>query len=191
MNAPSPIGLMEAIENDISQTRERAEALHRVAEAFEGVGDASRAEDVLTEARAFELYGNDSGEAFSGYFQPPLAFVGGATDPPREFFSNHRLEHLAGRARSTRNPIHAARFADVAWDLGIRDFGLAKLAVEKYLDCLGLYRANRWDREFEEAAKRAARLAHMLRNEDLSLDVRERLLEHARAFDASREYEPA
>src|SRR5215213_2511375 len=40
------------------------------------------------------------------------------------------------------------------------------------------------------SSRRAARLAHMLRNEELSLKVKERLLEHARGFDASREYEP-
>lgn len=190
MDAHSPAELAEEIENDVSQTRDRAEALHRVAEAFKDAGDASRADDALTEARAFELYGDDKGEAFQGYFQPRAASAGGATHPPREFFSSHRLEHLSDRARNTTNPIYAARFADVAWDLGVRDFGLAKLAVEKYLDCLELYKANLWDREFKEAAQRAARLAHMLRNEELSLKVKQHLLKHARGFDASREYEP-
>ena len=190
MDARSPAELAEEIANDVSQTRDRAEALHRVAEAFDDAGEASCADDALTEARAFELYGDDKGEAFQGYFQPLAAIAGGTTDPPREFFTPRRLEHLSDHARNTTNPIHAARFADVAWDLGVRDCGLAKLAVEKYLDCLELYKANLWDREFEEAAKRAARLAHMLRNEELSLKVKERLLEHARGFDASREYEP-
>ena len=190
MDARSPAGLAEEIENDVSQTRDRAEALRRVAEAFKEGGDTSRADEALTEACAFELYGDDKGEAFQGYFQPHAAIAGGATDPPREFFSSRRLEHLSDRARNTTNPIHAARFADVAWDLGVRDFGLAKLAAEKYLECLELYKANLWDREFEEAAKRAARLAHMLRNEELSLKVGERLLQHTREFDASREYEP-
>lgn len=182
MDARSPAELAEEIENDVSQTRNRAEALYRVAEAFEDAGDAPRADDTLTEARAFELYGNDKGEAFPGYFQPRGAIAGGDTDPPRDFFTSHRLEHLSNRARNTPNPIHAARFADVAWDLGVRDFGLAKLAVERYLDCLDLYKANLWDREFEKAAKRAARLAHMLRNEDLSLKAKERLLEHVRSI---------
>jgi hypothetical protein len=189
LNARSAAELAEEIENDVSQSRDRAEALHRVAEAFKDAGD-SRADEALTEARVFELYGDDKGEAFKGHFQPIASIAGGATDPPRNFFSSRRLEHLSDRARNTHNPIHAARFADVAWDLGLRDFGLAKLAVEKYLDCLELYKANLWDREFEEAAKRAARLAHMLRNEELSLKVRECLIEHARGFDASEEYEP-
>jgi hypothetical protein len=173
LNARSAAELAEEIENDVSQTRDRAEALHRVAEAFEDAGDASRGDEALTEAHAFELRGDDKGEAFEGYFQPRAAIAGGATDPPRNFFTSRRLEHLSDCARNTRNPIHAARFTDVAWDLGPRDFGLAKLAVEKYLDCLELYKANLWDREFEEAAKRAARLAHMLRNEELSSKVRE------------------
>ena len=190
MNTPSPAELMEEIENDVSLTRERSGALYRVAEAFKDAGNTSRADDVLIEACVFELYADDKGEAFPGYFQPPLAMVGGPTAPPREFFSSRRLEYLANRAHRTTNPIHAARFADVAWDLGPRDFGLAKLAVEKYLDCLELHRANLWNREFEEAAKRAARLAHMLRNGELSLKVRERLLEYARELDALREYEP-
>jgi len=72
----------------------------------------------------------------------------------------------------------------------MRRFEVAKLAVEKCLECLELYKMNRGDREFEEAAKRAARLAHMLRNEESSSKVKERLLEYARGFDASQEYEP-
>jgi hypothetical protein len=72
----------------------------------------------------------------------------------------------------------------------MRRFEVAKLAVEKYLECLELYKINRGDRKFEEAAKRAARLAHMLRNEESSSKVKERLLKYARGFDASQEYEP-
>ena len=190
MSETPSLRLLRELEEDVSSVRDRARVFRRLAEALEGAGDVSRAEDALTEARAFELYGNDNGEAFPGYFQPPVAVVGGATDPPLGFFTPQRLEHLANRALATNNPIHAARFADVAWDFGMRGFEVAKLAVEKYLECLELYKVNRWSRELEEAAKRAARLAHMLRNEELSSKVKERLLEHARGFDTSQEYEP-
>ncbi len=190
MSETLPTRLLRELEEDVSNVRDRAQDFWRLAEAFKAAGDTSRSEDALTEARAFELYGNDNGEAFPGYFQPPIAVVGGATDPPLGFFTRQRLEHLADRARATSNPIHAARFADVAWDFGMRSFEVARLAVDKYLESLELYKANRWDRDFEEAAKRAARLAHMLRNEELSSKVKERLLEYARGFDASQEYEP-
>ncbi len=190
MSAESPTELLRELENDVSRTRDRAQAFRNVAEAFRNADDTTSADGALTEAHAFELYGNANSEAFPGYFQPPIVAEGGITDPPKEFFTQQRLEHLANRARNTNNPIHAARFADVAWDLGKRDFELAMLAVEKYLECLELCKANGWPREFEEAAKRAARLAHMLRNEELSSKVKGKLLTFAREFDTSQEYEP-
>src|SRR5215212_4637875 len=180
MSETLPTRLLRELEEDVSSARDRAQVFRRLAEAFEAAGDASRAEGALTEARAFDLYGNDNGEAFPGYFQPPVVVAGGPTDPPQGFYTPQRLEHLAERARAASNPIHAARFADVAWDFGMRRFEVAKLAVEKCLECLELYKMNRGDREFEEAAKRAARLAHMLRNEESSSKVKERLLEYAR-----------
>jgi hypothetical protein len=190
MSGSSPTEMLQEIEEDVSRIRNRAEALGKVAEAFEASGESERAGSVSTEARAFELYGNHKGEAFPGYFQPPVVLEGVATDPPLDFFTPERLDHLARRARGSANPIHAARFADVAWDLGKCDPTLAKLAAERHLECLDLYRDNRWGREFEKSADRVARLAHMLKNDALAAKVKERLLAHARAFDASREYEP-
>lgn len=57
------------LESGVSVNRNRARSFHRLAEAFGDANDSDSEEHALTEAHAFELYGNDNGEAFPGYFQ--------------------------------------------------------------------------------------------------------------------------
>ena len=79
MSETPPTRLLRELEEDVSSVRDRAQNFRRLTEAFEAAGEASRAEGALTEVRAFDLYGNDNGEAFPGYFQPPVAVAGPPT----------------------------------------------------------------------------------------------------------------
>lgn len=118
-----------------------------------------------------------------------IAFSEGQTAPPRGFFDEEKLNYLAERARTVSNSIHAARFADVVWDLATsKNPEMARLAIRKYLDCANLYRANKWGTDFGDAIKRAAELANMIRDLDLLATVKRNVLSHIRDLDDARDY---
>jgi hypothetical protein len=144
MPEQSPADLLRNLEDDLVHHRfssSRAQVLREVAEAYENEGNEAAAENVHIEAAAFVLRTGHKDKAFRGYFQPMATFSEGQTEPPRDFFNEERLTYLTGRARSTSNPIHVARFADVVWDSATsKNPEMARLAVRKYLDCADLYR---------------------------------------------------
>lgn len=191
MTTENPHDILRELEDDVSRWRKRAPHFHRAADAFEASNQSEAAANARTEARAFELYGSHQGGAFAGYFQPVVVITDGVTDPPKDFFTTERLEYLAGRALTSSNPIHSARYADVVWDLAPKkDPEMGRLAAQKYLECSGVYKSNLWDREFEQSVKRAARLASMMRDERLIPLVRSQILSQLRELGQAQDYEP-
>jgi hypothetical protein len=191
MSERSPEDLLEELENDVASRRfrfDRARVLREVAEGYEHNGDEDAAEKARIEAAAFELHTRQKNKAFPGYFQP-MTVLEGQTKPARDFFDEDKLNYLAERARTVSNPIHAARFADVVWDLSTsRNPEMARLAIRKYLYCADLYRANGWGTDFGNVIKRAATLASVIHDSDLLSTVKERLLSYMRDLDDSRDY---
>jgi hypothetical protein len=192
MSERPPEDVYRELEDDVANYRissGRAQVLREVSEGYEPKGDQIAAENTRIEAAAFELHTRQTNKAFSGYFQPMIVFSEGHTAPPQDFFDEEKLNYLTVQARTVSNPIHAARFADVAWDLATRrNPEMARLAVRKYLDCANLYRANRWGTDFGDAIKRAAELANMIRDSGLLSTVKENVLSRMRDLDHARDY---
>lgn|GEM_PF-3093063 len=186
----TPIELLREVEEDTKRFRwERGDRLTEIAKGFEREGDSENAQKVHSEAAAFRLC--NSGDTFPGYFQPSIVFADGRASPCRGFFTGERLEHLKERAKTCANPIHAARFADVVWDLsasGKKDPGMARLAITKYLVCCGIYRDNLWGVEFADSIKRAAQLSSMLKDEEALTQVRDTIFEHLAELDRKKDY---
>ena len=192
MSERSPEDILKELEEDVVVRRfssARAGSFREVAEAYDREGDNDRAESARIEAAAFDLITRQRNRAFPGYFQPMIVFSEGQTAPPRDFFNDEKLDHLTVRAQSTSNPIHAARFVDVVWDLATsKNPEMARLAVRKYLECVALYRTNGWGTDFGDAIKRAAELATMLRDQSLLSTVKENVLSYMRELDDAHDY---
>ncbi len=190
MTSRSPQYILQELENDVTNRHyDRANVLHEVAAGYERAGDEEKAARLRTEAAAFALSTRQRERVFPGYYQPWYVSSEGHTMPDKAFFDEDALRHLSERARVVSNPIHAARFADVVWDLASpKDPAMARLAVRKYVECVDLYRTNGWGIDFGDAIKRAAALAAMVRDAELLALVKKLVLRHMRELDSSREY---
>src|SRR5215208_4417047 len=190
MTSRSPQDILQELENDVTNRHYgRADVLHEVATGYERAGDEEKAGNLRAEAATFALSTRQRGRVFPGYYQPWYVSSEGHTVPDKAFFDGDTLDHLSARARVISNPIHAARFADVVWDLASpKDPAMARLAVTKYVECIDLYRTNGWGTYFGDAIKRAAALAAMVRDVELLALVKERVLRYMRELDSSREY---
>lgn len=93
----------------------RQSELGKILRGYEELKDTENIERIRTELSAFYLCSR--GNSFPGYYQPAFVMTNGSTSPSLDYFSDVRLAHLSKRASETANPIHAARFADIAWDL--------------------------------------------------------------------------
>jgi hypothetical protein len=186
--APAPDDLLRELEDNTTKFRyDRFERLEEIAKRYEELGDQSKANDVRNEVAAFMLI--TSGRSFPGYFQPLAVFTNEATLPSRDFFTSERLSYLANRARSTKNPIVASRFADVVWDLSLKkDPNMARIAIDRYLQAASTYRKNNWDLEFAEAIKRAAVLGCLIRDSDRLMNIKDSILSHMTELDGRQDY---
>lgn len=127
MSETPPTRLLRVLEEDVSSARDRAQDFRRLAEAFEAAGDASRVEGALTEARAFDLYGNDNGGAFPGYFQPPVAVAGPpgrvhltrSSTGPDQIAEALLADELSFQITSTYAALRQHLFGELAADYGL------------------------------------------------------------------------
>lgn len=111
------------LESDTAKYRhDRVQRAFEIAKAYEDLGEKERAEHARMEAVALNL--PHHGGQFPGYFQPVLVLTDGRVDPPLEYFTDDRLRYYSERARQTGNCIHAARFADIAWDFSQKNNGV-------------------------------------------------------------------
>jgi len=190
MTSRSPQDILQELEDDITNRRYgRAGILQEVASGFQRMGEEEKAARARTEAASLALSTKQRNRTFTGYFQPWYVSSEGQTVPDKSFFDDDKLQYLSQRARVVSNPIHAARFADVVWDLASpKDPTMARLAVGKYLECVDLYRSNGWGTDFADAIKRAAALAAMMRDSGMLSMVKERVLRHVKELDNSRQY---
>jgi hypothetical protein len=184
----SPEGLFDRVERDTTDYRfDRRNMLLKIADAYESSGDHESAEKLRTESAAFTLC--TRGDAFPGYFQPFVVMTDGTTAPPRTFFNAARLEHLADRARTSSNPIHASRYADVVWDFsekkGVR---MAQIAADAYVKCAELYRGNAWGIEFGEALSRSLSLSLMIRDSVRVSAIKQTIIGYLKDLDSRQEY---
>ena len=188
MSEKPPEDLLKEIEGDTSVTRFcRWGIFQKIAEGFARIGDESKAENARTEYAALLLIAE--GNHFPGYFQPFAVFTDEKTSPPREFFDPARLSYLEQRARTSSNPIHASRFADVVWDFSEKkDIEIAQIAIDKYLECAELYKKNRWGLELVEALARGASLSSMINDSQRLAEVKEGILRYLDELDSAQEY---
>jgi hypothetical protein len=188
MSEESPEDLFKEIEGDTSHTRfARWGIFQRIAEGFERIGDPAKAENARTEFAAFLLL--TEGDHFQGYFQPFAVFTDGHTSPPQDFFDLARVRHLEQRARHSSNPIHASRFADVVWDFSEKkDIDIARIAIDRYLECAELYKKNKWGLELGEALTRSACLSSMIGDLQRIAKVKEHILRYLDELDSAQEY---
>lgn len=190
MTEQSPEDILRKLEDDTTNHHfDRAGGLWKVVQAYEKRGDEEKSEKARIEARTFELRTKQRNKVFPGYFQPWWASSEEEIAEAQEFFNKEALSYLADKAGTVSNPIHAARFADVVWDLAVpKNPAMAKLAIQKYLDCTDLYHVNGWGTDFGDAIKRAATLAATIHDAELLSAVKERVLNYMRELDDKREY---
>lgn len=188
MGDAAPEKTLKELEGDTSRFRfDRSRHFQDVAKKYEKLGDKSSADKARTEAAAFMLH--TRGDSFPGYFQPLIVFTNGATAPSRDFFNSERLNHLTERAKTSQNPIHSSRFADVVWDLSTKkNPEMARIAIDKYLGTAEIYEKNGWGVEFGEVLKRSAFLASMIHDSERLIKAKETILKYFRELDARQEY---
>jgi len=176
------------IETDTSRSYyERSRVLNELADAYDKTGQGDKARQARTESAAFMLV--TRGRDFPGYFQPFLVMTDGTAYPSKAFFDASRLDHLAARARTSTNPIHASRFADVVWDLsGKGDVEMARIAVDNYLKCARIFRDVRNGIEFGEVLQRSLSLSWTIRDSVRVQNVKGTILRYLGELDATQEY---
>jgi len=166
----------------------RYERFLEIAKGYEEAGEQLRADYARMDAMAFALHHYNK-RSFPGYFQPMMEMTDGRTYPPLDFFTDERLKYYSNRARSTNNPIHASRFADVAWDLSKKkDPDMARLAVDNYMDCATQYKINRWGVEFGEVIKRAVALAVLISDTGRLARLKQLIIAELQALNKDRDY---
>lgn len=179
---------LKELEGDTSCFRyERSTLLSNIVSKYEKLGNNEEAKNIMYEAAAFMLC--EHGDSFTGYFQPMAVFTSGATVPPREFFSPEALQYLEKRANTTHNPIIASRFADVVWDLpSQKNPKMARLAIDKYLECAEIYMKNLWGVEFSISIKRIVQLATVINDVTRLKLIKDIVLKKLAELDEKRDY---
>ena len=147
------------------------------------------------EVTAFSLVPDARDSPWDSYFGP---LATGETSDGKPFYSPDVAHAAKGtadywelRARSVKNPILQARYADAAWDLGIalgrprRNPEMARLAFDAYL-------ATKEQDDFHhklEATGRALELAITLRDDGLIAIARQAMLDlHREAVSTKRQW---
>lgn len=183
-----PEVLRQELEDDTSRFRyDRSSLLIKIVDEYDRQGNKAEAENVRAEASAFTLC--EHGDSFPGYYQPMATFTNGTTIPPLNFFSSEVLSYLENRARTTRNPILASRFADVVWDLSpTKNPEMARIGIDNYFECINIYRTNSWGIELSTAIKRAVQLANMINDAQRLTRAKELILQQMRQLDADNDY---
>jgi hypothetical protein len=186
MNEKTPQELFDEIENDTTGYRhDRGDSLHKVTERFEKKGDNDTADKIKTEAAALMLC--DRGDSYPGFFQPFFMSTNGVTIPPRDFFTV--LTYLAERAKSSKNPIHSSKYADVVWDLSKeKDAEIARIAIARYLELSEIYKRNKWGVEFGDVLKRAAELCSMINDKGWIEKTKDLILKNLNELDKDKDY---
>jgi lysyl-tRNA synthetase class 1 len=100
---------------------------------------------LLAEHSAFQFIENEDEKSVWGTYFAPIAEFGrtdGSTvrSPDIKTLDQETLEHWRDRAKTTKNPVMRARYADLVWDFGRelgekkRDYQCAVIAIESYLE---------------------------------------------------------
>jgi lysyl-tRNA synthetase class 1 len=162
-------------------------ALFQVARDYIAVGEKALADKAERQAVAFMLHTGRG--SFPGHFQPLAEFAGGATNPPLEFFSDERLAQYAEAARHASSPVHAARYADIAWEFSKRkDPAMARLAIDSYVAAAAVYRRNLWGVEYSEALRRALQLATLFHDEERLGKIKDAFIAELEWLDKEKDY---
>lgn len=178
----------DALEGSTTTFRHsRQTELGKILKGYEELSDSEQTELLRTELAAFYL--STRGDSFPGYYQPAFVMTDGSTSPSLGYFTDTRLDYLSKRASNTTNPIHAARFADVAWDLRRKkQVNDAHLAIDQYIKCAQLYKKNLWGQEYGESIHRASDLA-ITTNDIKRINILKQLiLEEFVALDSRQDY---
>lgn len=184
----SPERRLQEFESNTHNYRfNRDRELQEIANECRATGLQNKGQEILVESTAFKLCTH--GDTFPGYFQPMFVFTDGQALPPLSYFTPERLAYLSLRAIQTKNPIHAARYADVAWDLASqKNIEMARLAIDRYLDCVEVFKRNNWGIEMASALKRAASLASLIRDKGRRATIQRIVLDLAQELDGESEY---
>lgn len=159
----NPDEMKENLENKVDNYRfTRGEILNKIADKYKEQGQEDEAYNIRAEAAAFLLI--EQGDTFPGYFQPLAVFADETTLPPYEYFSKDILDYLKNRAKSTKNSIISSRFADVVWDFA-KDVEMARLAIDKHVDAVKIFKKNLWGVEYARDIARAIQIASMINDE--------------------------
>lgn len=162
-------------------------ALLQVARDYVAVGEKSLGDKAERQAVAFMLHTGRG--SFPGHFQPMAEFTGGATNPPVEFFSDERLAQYAEEARRAPSPVHAARYADIAWEFSKRkDPAMARLAIDSYVAAAAVYRQNLWGVEYSGALRRGLQLSTLLRDEERLGKLKDAFISELEWLDKEKDY---
>jgi len=185
---PSMTGLVKELDQDISHLGlSRCRFFEQVIQKHEKLLDEGAIEKAKAEVAAFALI--TRGDSFPGYYQPLAVFTDGTTFPSRQYFDWGRLEYLAERARCSSNPINAARYADVVWDLSEKkDVEMARFAIDEHLKCAEIYKKAKLGTEFENSLKRAASLSSMINDKSRLAETKNAILRYFGELDAKQEY---
>jgi len=177
-----------ALEKDTTAFRHsRQSELGKILRGYEELHDTENIERIRAELSAFYLCSR--GNSFPGYYQPAFVMTDGSTSPSLDYFSDARLEYLSKRASETTNPIHAARFADVSWDLSKKKRTEdARVAINRYIDCAKLYKKSLWGVEYGKSIHRAVKLATIIGDTTRINILKQYIVEEFRDLDKKQEY---
>jgi hypothetical protein len=177
-----------ALETDTTGFRHsRQSELGKILRGYEELADKEQIEKIRTELSAFYLC--TKGDSFPGYYQPTFVMTDGSTSPSLSYFSGDRLEYLSKRAAETTNPIHAARFADVAWDLSKnKRIDDAKIAIDRYITCARLYKTNLWGVEYGASIRRSVELTVLIGDINRLKLLKQFIIAEFRNLDKRQEY---
>jgi hypothetical protein len=160
MNGFDPDKMKNELEKNTNNFRfTRGDILNKITNKYLEQKRKDEAKNFSAEAAAFLLIVD--GDSFPGYFQPIAVFANEKTFPSYDFFSADVLKYFKERAKTTKNPIIASRFADVVWDF-CKDIEMARIAIDSYIEAVKIFKKNLWGIEYARDLTRAAHLASMI-----------------------------
>lgn len=147
MKLPTWIEEILAAYDEKTTPHNEVEIAEAISTARKNKGDLSEEEfrALLAEHSAFFfIESHDESSMWGSYFAPMAEFSGadGSTllSPDVAELDDQTLEHWRERARSAKNPMMRARYADLVWEFGRRlgdakrDYSCALIAMEAYVE---------------------------------------------------------
>jgi len=181
--------LKKQLENTLDNFRfNRYELLLKISELYKKKDKTEEANYAQYESAAFSLIVDMPNITFPGHFQPLIVYSDGSTIPSVDYFSKTVLDYLESRAISTKNPILSARFSDVVWDFRKGDVKIAKIAIDRYIECIGIYKKNLWAQEYASSISRAIQLASMINDSEYLLKLKVFSFKQLSALEKEEDY---